>query len=91
MTSPGDGAPLFRYPLEYPIKVFGLAGDDFAEYARRLVERVAGPAPAEQVTVRASSGGKYHAVTIIVTLTSESQRLALYDVLRDDPRVVHAL
>jgi hypothetical protein len=87
MDQPGR----FQYPVEYPIKIFGLAADDFPEHARRLVERVVGAAPAEQVTVRASSAGKYHAVTVVVTLTSEPQRLALYDALRADPRVVHAL
>jgi uncharacterized protein len=91
MGQPGGEAPGFTYPVEYPIKIFGLAADDFAEYARRLVERVVGSAPPEQVTVRASSGGKYHSVTVVVTLTSEPQRLALYEALRVDPRVVHAL
>jgi putative lipoic acid-binding regulatory protein len=88
---PPDQPGRFTYPVEYPIKIFGLAADDFPEHARRLVERVVGSAPAEQVTVRASSAGKYHAVTVTVTLTSERQRLALYDALRVDPRVVHAL
>jgi putative lipoic acid-binding regulatory protein len=41
--------------------------------------------------VRASAGGKYHSVTVTVTLTSEPQRLALYEALRNDPRVVHGL
>ena len=91
MGQPGGEAPRFQYPVEYPIKIIGLAADDFAEYARRLVERVVGAAPPEQVTVRASSGGKYHSVTVVVTLASEPQRLALYDALRGDPRVVHAL
>ncbi len=81
----------FQYPVEYPVKIFGLAADDFAEHARRLVERVVGSAPPGKVTVRASSAGTYHAVTVVVVLTSEPQRLALYDALRGDPRVVHAL
>jgi len=91
MNLPGDAPAGFEYPVEYPIKVIGLAGDDFAEYARRLVARVVGEAPPELVTVRASSGGKYHSVTVVVTLTSEPQRLALYLALRNDTRVVHAL
>jgi putative lipoic acid-binding regulatory protein len=90
MDQPGQPGR-FQYPVEYPIKIFGLAADDFPEHARRLVERVVGSAPPEQVTVRASSGGKYHAVTVVVTLVSETQRLALYEALRGDRRVVHAL
>jgi putative lipoic acid-binding regulatory protein len=91
MDLPGDPPARFQYPVEYPIVIIGLAGDDFPEHARRLVERVVGAAPAERVTVRASAGGKYHSVTVVVTLTSEPQRLALYDALRADRRVVHAL
>ena len=91
MDLPGDPPVGFTYPVEYPIKIFGLAGDDFAEHARRLVARVVGQAPPELVTVRISAGGKYHSVTVVVVLTSEPQRLALYEALRADPRVVHAL
>ena len=32
--------PLIEYPLDYTFKIMGLAGDDFAQYARRIVERV---------------------------------------------------
>ena len=91
MDQSGGATGRFQYPVEYPVKIIGLAADDFAEYARRLVERVVGAAPPEQVTVRASAAGKYHSVTVVVTLTSEAQRLALYDALRADRRVVHAL
>lgn len=91
MDQHGGATGRFQYPVEYPIKIFGLAADDFPEHARRLVARVVGEAPPEQVTVRASAGGKYHSVTVVVTLTSEPQRLALYEALRADPRVVHAL
>ena len=79
------------YPLEYAFKIMGLAGDDFAEHARRLVERVVGAAPPEQVVVRASAQGKYHSVTVKTLLVSEEQRRAVYQALHDDPRVVYYL
>ena len=89
MTSPET--PLFTYPTEYPIKIFGLAAADFAAHAVALVERVTGATATDQPQIRESSGGKYHAVSFTVILTSEAQRLALYAALRADPRVVHAL
>ena len=49
--------PLLEYPLDYTFKIMGLAADDFAEYARRLVARIVGEAPPERVRVRASAGG----------------------------------
>ena len=79
------------YPLEYMFKIMGLAGDDFPEHARRLVERVGVPAPAERVTVRASSQGKYHSVSVVALLESEEQRRAVYQALHDDERVVYYL
>jgi uncharacterized protein len=87
---PPDG-PVFTYPTEYPVKIFGLASPDFAEHVRSLVERATGLSVTDAPRIRESSGGKYLSVTVVVVLTSEAQRLALYAALRDDARVVHAL
>jgi putative lipoic acid-binding regulatory protein len=90
-----DGAPgqaaRFEYPLRYPLKVIGLAADDFPAYAQALVERAAGVAAAEPPSARASGGGRYLSVTVVVVLDSEERRLAVYAALRVDARVVYAL
>jgi uncharacterized protein len=85
---PGAG---FSYPAEYAFKIMGLAADDFAEHALRLVARIVPDAAADRVTVRASSGGKYLSVTVTVLLRSEEDRVAVYRVLKADSRVVYAL
>jgi putative lipoic acid-binding regulatory protein len=85
------GTPLIDYPVDYTFKVMGLAADDFAEHARRLVAAVVGEARPEQVTVRASSQGKYQSVSVAVRLASETQRRAVYQALHDDERVVYYL
>ncbi len=93
-TGPGAGleaAPLIEYPLRYTFKIMGLAADDFAEHARRLVARVVGDAPPEDVAVRQSAKGKYHSVSVAVRLVSEEQRRAVYQALYDDDRVVYYL
>ena len=79
------------YPLDYVFKIMGLAADDFPEHARRLVARVVGEAPPDRVSVRASARGKYHSVSVEVTLASEDQRRAVYQALYDDERVVYYL
>jgi len=96
MPGDGEGAPTeggarFEYPLEYPLKVTGLAVDDFPDHALALVERAAGVAAVAAPSVRASGGGRYLSVTVVVRLTSEAQRLAVYAALRADARVVYAL
>jgi putative lipoic acid-binding regulatory protein len=94
-VTPGDGGGPpgsgFAYPLEYTFKILGLAADDFPEHARRLVARAVAEVPAERVTVRASGAGKYLSVSVTALLQSEAERLAVYEVLRSDPRVVFAL
>jgi len=79
------------YPLDYEFKIMGLASDDFAEHARRLVEEVVGAAPAERVRVRPSAHGKYHSVSVSAVLESEEQRRAVYLALHADARVVYYL
>jgi uncharacterized protein len=83
--------PTLEYPLHYTFKIMGLARDDFAEHARRLVARVVGEAPPEEVAIRQSSGGKYHSVSVPVMLLSEDQRRAVYRALHEDERVVYYL
>jgi putative lipoic acid-binding regulatory protein len=84
-------APTLEYPLRYTFKIMGLAADDFAEHARQLVSAVVGDAPATDVSIRRSSGGKYHSVSVVVRLESEAQRRAVYQALWEDPRVVFYL
>jgi uncharacterized protein len=79
------------YPLEYTFKIIGLARDDFAEHARRLIERMVGDAPADRVSIRQSAQGKYHSVSVVARLESEDQRRAVYQALYEDERVVYYL
>jgi uncharacterized protein len=87
----GEYRVKLEYPLDYTFKVIGLARDDFAEHARRLVERLAIAAPPELVSVRQSAQGKYHSVSVVARLESEEQRRAVYQALYDDERVVYYL
>jgi putative lipoic acid-binding regulatory protein len=87
----GSGIPSLDYPLEYTFKIIGHSADDFAEHARLVVSAVVGEAPAGRVTVRVSSGGRYHSVSVTATLHSEEQRRAVYQALWDDERVVYYL
>ncbi len=88
---PASEASPFRYPLAYTFKVMGLARDDFAEHARRIVARVVGEVPPDRVVVRRSSGGKYHSVSVVALLRSEDERRAVYVALASDERVVYYL
>lgn len=86
----GGGPPALAFPLDYAFKVIGLEGPGFAAHARALVEGAAGVA-ALRVTERASSGGKYRSVSVVVRLETEARRRAVYQALHADPRVVYYL
>lgn len=86
-----EGRPTLEYPLDYTFKIIGLAGDDFAEHARRLVARVVAEVPADRIVVRASAQGKYHSVSVVAKLRSEDERRAVYQALWEDERVVYYL
>lgn len=90
-TPDAPAAARLEYPLDYGFTIIGLAGDDFAEHARRLVARFVADVPAERVSVRSSAGGKYHSVSVSVQLESEEQRRAVYQALHEDQRVVFVL
>lgn len=83
--------PLLEYPGRYQFKVMGPAADDFAEHVRRVVGRFVTETPADSVSVRTSSEGKYQSVSVDVLLESEDQRRAVYLALHEDPRVVYCL
>jgi hypothetical protein len=85
------GHPFIDYPLVYVFKVMGLAGDDFEAHVRALVTGAAGTEEDLSVSVRASTGGKYHSVSVSLRLDSETQRRAVYEALHADGRVVYYL
>jgi len=71
--------------------VIGLAAEDFAEHVRGLVTGTGLEVAAAAVSTRASSGGKYQSVSLVVRLASEEERRAVYEALRVDARVVYYL
>jgi putative lipoic acid-binding regulatory protein len=86
-----EGQSIITYPTDYPLKVIGAAADDFAVHVRSVIERAAPGVSLGDPALRPSSGGKYLSVTIDARLESEAQRIAIYEALKGDPRVVYYL
>ncbi|MEW5771552.1 MAG: DUF493 domain-containing protein [Pseudomonadota bacterium] len=78
---------LLEFPCDFPIKVMGSRTDDFAQVMVEIVLRHAPDFAAETVEMRASSGGKYLAVTCTIRATSKQQLDALYLELTGHPLV----
>lgn len=78
---------LLRFPCDFPIKVMGSRADDFAQAMVAIVLRHAPDFVAESVEMRASSGGRYLALTCTIRATSREQLDALYRELSAHPLV----
>lgn len=78
---------LLDFPVDFPIKVMGRRTDDFA---RSIVDRVIAHQPdfdPSRVEMRASSGGAWLSLTVVVRARSRAQLQALYEDLAAHPLV----
>ncbi len=78
---------LIEYPCDFPIKIMGKRGDDFARNMVDIVLRHAPDYVAESVEMRTSSGGAYLSVTCTIRAVSREQLDNLYRELSGHPAV----
>jgi putative lipoic acid-binding regulatory protein len=82
---------LLTFPCDFPLKVMGRAGDEFEGAVLSILRRHVPDLSEGAITIRASSGGNYSALSIVVCATSRAQLDALYRDLTGSPHVVMAL
>jgi putative lipoic acid-binding regulatory protein len=91
-SQPGDLAPPVEYPVAYEFKVMGLREEGFGEFVRGLFVGVLGRVLAEDaISEHFSAQGKYVSLRISVTLSSEAHRVAIYEALHREERIVYYL
>ena len=76
MQTPNE-SPL-TFPCEFPIKAMGHASEHFDALVVGIVRRHAPDIAEGAVSTRASSGGKYLAVTVTIQASSRAQLDAIY-------------
>lgn len=75
--------PKIEFPCEnYPIKVMGDAGAELHSYVVEVMERHAPGFDQARITVRESSKGSFHSITVWITATGIEQLSAIHDDLR---------
>ena len=80
--------PKIEFPCpDYPIKIVGMAGSEFREWALQIVENYAPGFDASLLQVRDSKNGKYQSLTLKITATGEEQLSQLNTELRKSPLV----
>lgn len=88
MTEPES---LLTFPCAFPLKVMGPATADFDRHVAGIVRRHVPDLPEGAVSTRASKGGRYLAVTVVITATSRAQLDAIYVDLNRSPQVTLVL
>jgi putative lipoic acid-binding regulatory protein len=85
MIDPKDS--LIEYPCDFPIKVFGLAQQGFAQAVASVVKKHAPDFDAATIEMRSSSNAKYISLTCTIRATSREQLDNLYRDLSSHPMV----
>ena len=82
---------IFKFPCEYPIKVFGLNQPKIEESVCSIVENYVGKLHKNQVSIKNSSKGKYVSITIRIIATSRQQLDSINADLQKSPLVSYLL
>jgi putative lipoic acid-binding regulatory protein len=82
---------LFEFPCDFPIKIVGLASDDFRQLILDIVTKHVGMLADERVVSRPSRDGKYLSLTCTFIADSRAQVDALYSDLTSQGRVLMVL
>lgn len=80
-------APKIEFPCQYPIKVIGTAGHDFAEVICEVVERHAPGVDTTTIDVKDSKNGRFLSLRLVITATGQEQLEALHRDLKATGRV----
>ena len=82
---------VFKFPCDYPIKVFGINQSDLVNTISTIVESHVGKLHSNQISLKNSSKGKYVSVTIRIIATSRKQLDSINEELQDCPLVSYLL
>ena len=82
---------IFKFPCEYPIKVFGLNQPDLEKSVCSIIEIYVGKLHENQISIKNSSKGKYVSITIRIIATSRKQLDSINTDLQKSPLVSYLL
>jgi putative lipoic acid-binding regulatory protein len=82
---------LLTFPCEYPIKVMGLAAEDFDVFVVNIVRNHGATIKEGAVSSRLSKNGQYVSVTVTLTAESRAQLELIYQELSSHQRVLMML
>jgi len=86
-----DNDDIFKFPCDYPIKIFGLNQPELKQTICSIVESYVGKLHENQITIKKSSKGKYVSITVRIIATSRKQLDAINLELQSSPMVSYLL
>ncbi len=86
-----DQAEGFQFPCDFEIKAMGLDDGNFHEVVIEIIRRHSADIRVDSLRQRASRGGKYVSVSIVIEAQSREQLDAIYDDLTAHDRVLMRL
>tara|TARA_B110000967_G_C18719130_1_gene476708 strand:+ start:118 stop:405 length:288 start_codon:yes stop_codon:yes gene_type:complete len=86
-----DNDDIFKFPCDYPIKIFGLNQPELKQTVCSIVESYVGKLHENQITIKKSSKGKYVSITVRIIATSRKQLDAINLELQSSPMVSYLL
>lgn len=78
---------LLEFPCDFPLKIMGATGDDFAQTIAEVVCQHAPDFDPANMTMRPSKAGNYLALTCTIRAISQAQLDDLYRALSSHPMV----
>ena len=87
----GDEAPGFEFPCAYEIKAMGLDDGDFDRLVVEIIRRYSDRVREDSIRLRASRGGRYVSVSVVIEAESREQLDAIYDALTAHEKVLMRL
>jgi putative lipoic acid-binding regulatory protein len=79
------------FPCEFPIKVFGIASEQFEEAVLAIVKKYNPDLADTAINKRPSKDGKYFALTVLVNVDSQETLDKIYQDLTASPLVLMSL
>lgn len=75
-------APKIEFPCDYPIKILGDACENFSEIMVEVVKRHAPDLDITKISLRESSKGRFHSLTVTIIATGKPQLESIFTDLK---------
>ncbi len=91
MINPETGESLVEFPTHFSFKVTGQNSDDFEETIIALMTEVDSNLDHDRIKRNLSKSGKYISLTIDVFVTEQGHIDKVYELLKDEKKVLFAI